>query len=260
MSGDIRCESMDNGIVRVVIDHESRRNALNTAMWDRLGELMRELDADDDLRCVILTGAGTTAFSAGADISEFEETRSSADKARAYGKRAHGALAALRDCRHPVVAAINGLCVGGGLEIACCADIRIAVDGARFGIPAKRLGLVVAYEELEGLVELVGKSNTLRILLEGDLFDTTEALRMGLVNRVVSADDYETAVIKSANLIAEGAPLVARWHKKFANRLLDSRPLTQTEREESFACFNTEDFAVGYRAFLEKRNPEFVGR
>lgn len=260
MAGEIRRENLGDGIVRVTIDHQERRNAFNNAMWDRLGDLMVELDADETLRCIILTGAGDVAFSAGADISEFEENRSTVEKARTYGKRTHATLAAVRNCRHPVVAAINGLCVGGGLEVACCADMRIAADSARFGIPAKRLGLVVAYDEMRGLVELVGKSNTLRILFEGDIFGCDEALRMGLVNRVVPSAGLEAAVMNSASLIAEGAPLTARWHKKFANRLLDPAPLTSEENDESFACFGTADFAEGYRAFLDKRKPQFIGK
>ncbi len=260
MPGEIVREDLGGGIVRLTIDHEARRNALNNAMWDQLGALMRDLDAEESLRCVILTGKGDTAFSAGADISEFEENRSTVEKARAYGARNHATLSALRDCRHPTIAAINGLCVGGGLEIACCTDLRIAVHKARFGIPAKKLGLVVAYEEMRGLVELVGRSNTLRILLEGDIFDSEEALRMGLVNRVVADGTLDEAVMKSAGLIAEGAPLVARWHKKFATRLMDPRPLTPAETEENFTCFSTKDFAEGYRAFLEKRKPEFSGQ
>lgn len=260
MPGAIRREDLDGGIVRVTIDHQERRNSFNNAMWDRLGALMGELDAEEELRCIILTGAGDIAFSAGADISEFEENRSTIEKARAYGKRTHGTLAALRNCRHPVIAAINGLCIGGGLEVACCADMRIAAETARFGIPAKRLGLVVAYEEMRGLLELVGKSSTLRILLEGDVFGTDEALRMGLVNRVVPNADLDAAVMTSAALIAEGAPLTARWHKKFANRLLDPRPLTPEESDESYDCFATADFAEGYRAFLEKRQARFTGK
>jgi enoyl-CoA hydratase len=260
MTGSIRRDDIGDGIVRLTIDHQAKLNALNNAMWDQLGDFMRELDGDESLRCIIITGAGDKAFAVGADISEFEENRSSVEKARVYAKRTHGSLAALSECRHPVIAAINGLCVGGGLEIACCADLRIATESSRFGIPVKRLGLVVAYDEMRALLHLVGKSNTLRILLEGDVFGAEEALRMGLVNRLVPAAEFDAAVIKSAGLIAEGAPLVARWHKKFANRLMEPAPLTPEEKDESFTCFGTEDFATGYQAFLEKRRPRFAGR
>lgn len=260
MTGEIRAEPLGDGIVRVVIDHQERRNALNNAMWDTLGRLMGELDADETLRCVILTGAGDKAFGAGADISEFEENRGDSARARRFAQRTHAALAAVKQCRHPVVAAIRGLCVGGGLELALCCDLRIAAEDARFGIPVKRLGLVVAYEEMEGLIEAVGKANALRILLEGDVFGAEEALRLGLVNHLVPVAGFEARLRERVELIAEGAPLVARWHKKFANRLMDPAPLTPEEREESFACFDSEDFRRGYRAFLDKQKPTFVGK
>ena len=260
MAGRIITETLEPGIARVVIDHQERLNALNVAMWATMAETMQALDADLSLRCIIITGAGERAFGAGADISEFEETRSSAAKAKEYAQRTHGALQAIKSCRHPVVAAIRGLCVGGGLELATCADLRVCGVGSRFGIPIKRLGLVVAHAEMRSLIELVGKSNALRILLEGDLYDAEEALRMGLVNRVVDNGEVEQASLETARKIAEGAPLVARWHKKFANRLMDPRPLTEAENDESYACFDTADFREGSSAFLAKQKPTFQGR
>ncbi|MCS7267926.1 MAG: enoyl-CoA hydratase-related protein [Geminicoccaceae bacterium] len=260
MSGTVHLETVEPGIVRVVIDQPERLNAINRAMWDRLGAILSELDRDESLRCAILAGRGERAFSVGADITEFEAIRSTVDKAKAYAERTHAALGALRGLRHPVVAAIEGLCVGGGLELACNADLRICGRSSRFGIPIKRLGLVVAYRELAPLVQLVGKANALRILLEGDLLDAEEALRIGLVNRVVADGRVMDEALATARRIAEGAPLVARWHKKFVNRLMDPRPLSPEEEDESYLCFGTEDFREGTRAFLEKRKPVFVGR
>jgi enoyl-CoA hydratase/carnithine racemase len=260
VTGRITKEKLEPGIVRVLIDNQAKRNAISVAMWQQLADLFRELDADGQLRCVIVRGAGDEAFGAGADISEFEQTRSSAAQARTYAELVQEALGAIRHCRHPVIAAIRGLCVGGGLELATCTDIRIASAGSRFGIPVKRLGLTVAYDELRPLVELVGRAGALRILLEGDLFGADEALRMGLVTRVVPDAELDDAALASAQKIAEGAPLVARWHKKFVNRLMDPRPLSEEERAESYACFDTEDFRIGSRAFLAKEKPRFTGR
>lgn len=247
-------------VATVTLNQPAKLNAVNLAMWDRLGEVFSELDQDLDLRCIILSGAGERAFSVGADISEFEEHRSSADKAKAYGKRTHGAMNKITACRHPVVARIDGLCVGGGLELATTADLRICSERSRFGIPIKRLGLVVAYAELEPLIQLIGPSNAKEILFEGQIFGSDRAHDMGLVNRVVSDDGLDEEAAATAARIAEGAPLVARWHKKFARRLLSPAPLTAEEQDESYACFATEDFEIGYKAFLAKKAPAFTGK
>jgi enoyl-CoA hydratase/carnithine racemase len=155
---------------------------------------------------------------------------------------------------------IRGACVGGGLEVAAVCDLRICGESSRFGIPVKNLGLVVAYGELAGLIDLVGRAVALEIVLEGRVFGAREAREKGLVNKVVPDDQVEEETATTVRRIAEGAPLVARWHKKFARRLADPRPLTPEEYDESFACFGTEDFRTGYRAFLAKRKPEFRGK
>ncbi len=247
-------------IAKVVLNQPAKLNAVNNRMWTRLREIFLELDADDGLRCVILAGSGERAFSVGADISEFEENRSTIRKARRYHERTHAAMQAIFSCRHPVIAQIQGLCVGGGLEITTTCDLRICGAGARFGIPVKRLGLVVSYTELKPLLDLIGPANALEVLLEGQIHSADDALRMGLVNRVVAEDELEHEVFATAMRIAEGAPLVARWHKKFTRRLMRPEPLSDEEMEESFHCFETEDFRAGYQAFLAKAKPEFKGR
>ena len=259
MSGEILL-ALDGAIATVTINAPERLNALNLPMWQQMKETFEALSADDDLRCIVLTGAGEKAFAAGADIAEFENERSNMDQARIYGARVADALATVAGCRHPVVALIQGACVGGGMELICCADMRIAGAGCRFGIPVNRLGLVVAYDELRGLVELVGKAVALEIALEGRVFGAEEALAKGIVNRLVPDDQVEEEAYAAARRIAAGAPLVARWHKKFVNRLLDPTPLSPAENDESFACFGTEDFQTGYKAFLAKEKPEFDGR
>ncbi|MEP7084740.1 MAG: enoyl-CoA hydratase-related protein, partial [Betaproteobacteria bacterium] len=160
----------------------------------------------------------------------------------------------------PVVAMIKGICVGGGLEIAGLADARISGASSRFGAPINRLGLVMAYAEIKCLVDLVGAPNVLEILFEGRIMSATEAKDKGIVNRIVADAEVEAETLATARRIADGAPLVARWHKKFVRRLGQGTPLSQNEIDEGFACFGTEDFQIGYKAFLAKAKPEFVGK
>jgi enoyl-CoA hydratase len=229
-------------------------------MWRALGEAFDRLSADDTVRVVIVRGAGEKAFSPGNDIKEFETERSNKLQAIAYGRDMHEAAHRMAACRHPVIAQIHGICVGGGLEIAALADLRICGESSRFGAPIKNLGLVMAYDEMKPLVDLVGRTVALEILLEGRIMDAAEALAKGLVTRVVPDEQVAVQALASAQRIAEGAPLVARWHKRFAKRLADPSPLSESERDECFDCFDTEDFRTGYAAFVAKKTPRFEGR
>ncbi len=257
--GRVRVER-DGAIATVVIDRPDKLNAMTRLMWRALGERVAELSADDSVRVVILRGAGERAFSPGNDIAEFENERSNAAQAYDYGRTMHETAAALDACRHPLIAQIHGICVGGGLEIAALCDLRICGEGSRFGAPIKNLGLVMAYQEMAPLVRLAGADVALEILLEGRIFDAAEARDKRLVSRVVPDDRVAEEVRAAAERIASGAPLVARWHKKFARRLRDAAPVTEAEYRECFACFDTEDFRIGYKAFLAKQKPEFIGR
>ena len=250
----------DGAVATVVLNRPEKLNALTKPMWQRLGEAFDELSADDAIRCIVIRGAGTKSFAPGNDISEFENERSNVEQARAYGRIMHRTIDSIANCRHPVVAMIHGICVGGGLEIAGLADIRICGESSRFGAPIKNLGLVMAYGEIGALISLAGRATAMEILLEGRVFDAREAKDKGLVTRVVPDDKVEEETLMSARRIAEGAPLVARWHKKFARRLADPKPLTDAEYDEGFDCFGTEDFRIGFRAFLAKAKPEFRGR
>ena len=249
----------DGFVATVTLNRPDKLNAMTKGMWRRLGEVFEELSADDGLRCVILRGAGSKSFSPGNDIAEFENERSNVEQARAYGTIMARTLEALKGCRHPTVALIEGICVGGGMEIAGCCDIRICGTSSRFGAPIKRLGLVMAYAEIGALLDLVGEAYASEILYEGSVFDAARAKEMGIVNRVVPDDVVEEEAYAAARRIAEGAPLVARWHKKFMRRLKDPTPLTEEELDEGFACFGTEDFQIGYKAFLAKETPDFKG-
>ena len=235
-------------------------NAMNKAMWAGLADAVRALSSDAGVRCVVVRGAGEKAFCPGADIGEFESERSNAAQAADYGRVIRSAVDAMWACPHPVVAQIHGACVGGGLLVASLCDIRICGESSRFGVPVRTLGLVEAYAEMAPLVRLAGADAALEILLEGRVFGAAEAREKRLVTRVVPDGDVAREARASAVRIAEGAPLVARWHKKFARRLLDPRPISEEEDRESYACFDTEDFRIGWAAFLAKRKPVFSGR
>jgi enoyl-CoA hydratase len=250
----------DGGIATVTLNNPAKLNALNKPMWEALGAAMRELSADDALRCIVLRGAGDRAFAAGADISEFATERADARQAQAYGALIHATMQAVAHCKHPVIALIKGACVGGGLEIAAMCDMRICGESGRFGVPIKNLGLTMGYGELQGVLALVGRAVALEILLEGRVFDAAEALQKRLVNRVVSDADVEREAYALAGRIAAGAPLVARWHKQFIERLTLVPEIPQPAWDEGFACFDTVDYRAGVAAFLAKRKPQFEGR
>jgi enoyl-CoA hydratase/carnithine racemase len=250
----------DGAIATVVLNRPHKLNALTRSMWGELGDSVWALSQDAGVRCIILRGAGEKAFSPGNDIAEFETQRASKAQAIEYGKVMHATAEKLANCPTPIVAQIHGICVGGGLEIAALADIRICGASSRFGAPIKNLGLVMAYAEMAPLVRLVGRSVALEILLEGRVFDAKEAKDKGLVTRVVPDAEVEAEAKATARRIADGAPLVARWHKKFARRLAEGGALTPEEIDECFDCFDTEDFRIGYSAFLAKQKPGFVGR
>jgi enoyl-CoA hydratase/carnithine racemase len=249
----------DGTIATVTLNNPDRLNALNRAMWTGLGRAMQRLSAEDDLRCIVVRGAGDK-FAAGADIAEFEHERANARQAKEYGKIIHETMQAVARCRHPTVAMIKGPCVGGGLEIAAMCDLRVAGQSSRFGIPVNRLGLTMGYGELMGLLALVGRAVALEILLEGRVFDADEAYRKGLVTRVVPDAKVEEEAYATARRIAEGAPLVNRWHKQFIERLAVAAELAPGEWDEGFECFDTDDYGEGIAAFLAKRKPDFKGR
>ena len=250
----------DADVATVTLNRPDKLNALTKAMWRGLGNAIADLSGEAGLRCIVIRGAGERAFSPGNDIGEFAHERANREQARTYGTVMHATAHALAECPIPLVAQIHGICVGGGLEIAALCDLRICGDGSRFGAPIKNLGLVMAYAEMAPLVRLVGPDVALEILLEGRIFDAAEAQAKGLVTRVVPDGDVAAEAAATAARIAEGAPLAARWHKKFARRLADPAPVSAAEADECFACFDTEDFREGYAAFLAKRTPNFKGR
>ncbi|HYC49149.1 MAG TPA: enoyl-CoA hydratase-related protein [Burkholderiales bacterium] len=252
----------DGAVATVTLHNPEKLNALTAEMWRALRRAVEALSADDALRCVVLRGAGSEAFAAGADIAEFAQVRNDAEQGRIYHRElVYGALQALAECRHPTIAMIQGPCVGGGLEIACQCDLRLSGTSGRFGVPINRLGFPIAYDELNALLPLVGRAVALEILVEGRVWDAREAMTKGLLTRVVPDEALEDEVRASVQRIVEGAPLVARWHKRFVRRLTPQpKPLSEAEIAANFDYFATEDYRIGYDAFLKKKRPKFLGR
>jgi enoyl-CoA hydratase len=250
-------------VATIVINRPEQRNAIGYEMWLELKRLAGYLNAHTETRVVVIRGAGEEAFSAGADIAEFGERRNDSAQARIYSEAFDGAMDAIWALNIPTISMIRGFCIGGGLELACCTDLRFAAEGSRFGIPTARLGVLVGYREMRRLLQLVGPGGAAEILLAARILGGEDALRLGLITRLMPAEELEAEVFKTAQEIAGMAPLIHRWHKQIIRTVL-RRPslegLTPEEEAIPFACFDTEDFQEGKRAFLEKRKPVFRGR
>jgi enoyl-CoA hydratase len=251
----------DGDIATVTLSNPGKRNAIDAAMWRELKQVMSTLHADLSLRCVVIRGEGDV-FAAGGDIEEFLTERDNVEQAMRYhGEWVAGALKSITDCRHPVVALIQGSCMGGGLEIAGQCDLRIAGETAKFGVPIMRLGFSMAHGELAGLLAVAGPATALELLLEGRIFSAQEACAKGLVNRVVADDKVEEEAYATARRIASGAPLVARTHKQLVRRMaLSPVPLNDMEIKANLSYLDSADYREGLAAFLGKRSPKFTGK
>ncbi|NLC35530.1 MAG: enoyl-CoA hydratase/isomerase family protein [Alcaligenaceae bacterium] len=247
-------------VALVTLSHPGRLNAITVFMWQELARVFTELSANDALRCVVVRGAGGN-FAAGADISEFPAQRADLAGVRHYHTGILApALSAIAACQHPVLAQIEGVCVGGGLEIASQCDLRIAGASARFGVPINRLGFPMAPDEMRGLLALAGRAVTMEILLEGRVFGAQEAMAKGLLTRILPDDQVQADVMRSAQRLAKGAPLAARINKQTAARLCASpEPLTESELRNFFRYAQSRDHHEGVRAFLNGSEPTFTG-
>jgi enoyl-CoA hydratase len=246
----------------VTFDNPGRRNAMSFEMWRALPEVLEAFGRDEAVRVVVLTGAGDQAFISGADISQFEALRGSAAANDAYSQATDAAFLALRDFEKPTIAMIRGFCIGGGLAVALNADLRIAGDDARFAIPAAKLGLGYGFDGVRHLTGIVGPAYAKEILFTARQFDAEEALRMGLVNRVVPTGALEAETRETAEAIAANAPLTISAAKRSVAAAMqdpDARDMDRIERAIA-DCFRSEDYAEGRRAFAEKRKPRFKGR
>lgn len=249
-------------VAMVTFNRPGQMNAISFAMWRQFAGIMQNLDSDRDVRAVVITGAGEEAFSAGADIQDFDEYRSDSTKGRGYNDAVNGALRILSETATPTISMIRGFAVGGGCELAVATDLRIASDDSRLGIPVGKLGISIGHREMRGLVNLVGKGNALYILLSARLLDAQESLRIGLVNQVVKPEELYDYTYKLAMDIASLAPL-SHAVNKLTMHQVQNKPsledLTDQEADLPLTQFDTKDYLEGYTAFLEKRRPNFIG-
>lgn len=254
--------TQDGAIGWITFNNPARHNAVSLAMWQGLYDAVAAFGADPQVRVIVLKGAGEKAFVSGADISEFEQNRSSEETVRAYDEVAHRATEALVNVNKPTIAIVRGYCVGGGVSVAISCDMRIAAEGSTFAVPAAKLGLGYGYEGVRRLVDLVGPSFAREIFYTARQFSEQEAVAMGLVNRVVPAGGLESYVRDYAATIAANAPLTVGSIKTLVAQALkdESERDTQLCRDVVARCFASEDYKEGRRAFMEKREPRFSGR
>ncbi len=254
--------SVQGGVGTITFNQPEKRNAMSIDMWGGLVDILAAWEHDDAVRCVVLTGAGDKAFVSGADISQFEQNRSNAEAQQEYEKRTSSGRAKLTDYPKPVIARIQGFCLGGGLGIAMAADIRIAAEGAQFGIPAAKLGIAYGWDMVRRLVSLIGHANARMILFTGERFGAAEAARIGLVNQVVPDADLDATVEKLARTMAGNAPLSLQGMKHiFGQALRDPADRDIASVTAAVAtCFDSADYTEGRTAFMEKRQPRFQGK
>jgi len=252
--------SATNGSIgTLTFNNPARHNAMSLDMWRAANVVLEQFEQDASVRVIVLTGAGGKAFVSGADISKFESERGTLDAVAEYNAAVDRFSQALEECSKPTIAMIRGYCVGGGLGIAVCCDLRIANGAARFAVPAAKLGLGYGYANMRRIMDLVGPQFVTEMLLTARQFDAGQAERTGLVNHVVPDTEIESYVREMAETIAGNAPLTIRAVKRIVRELRSEDPDIAACEALVRQCFESADYREGRRAFLEKRKPEFRG-
>ena len=261
MSSDKILGRVENGIGHIVFNNPEKRNAVSMDMWQRVAELLDDYEKDPAVRLLVLSGTGGKAFVSGADISKFASERATEVAVAEYGRVTGEVYTRLQEFPKPTIAKINGYCVGGGVAVAACCDIRICEEGSKFAVPAAKLGLGYQAKYVKRMSDLVGPSFTKEIFFTARLFDAVEAKEMGLVNRVVPADELDAYVADYAERITANAPLTILALKAAVGELgkdAEERDMARCDAMVD-ACFKSRDYKEGRNAFLEKRKPEFTG-
>ncbi|NKB57494.1 MAG: enoyl-CoA hydratase [Alphaproteobacteria bacterium] len=254
--------SKENGIGWMTFNNPARRNATSLEMWQAIGVILDDFEKDDSVRVIVMQGAGDKAFVSGADISEFKEKRNNAEAAAEYTRISESARAKLADFPKPVIAMIRGYCLGGGLAVAMSADMRFATEYSQFGVPAARLGIAYGFEGLRKMVSLVGPAMANEIMFTARRLNAEEAVRAGLINRVIPAEALEETVRNLALTICRNAPLSVNASKVTIKEVLkdaENRNMARLE-EITKTCFDSADYREGREAFMEKRDPVFTGQ
>lgn len=253
---------VEDGVGWITFNQPEKHNAVSHDMWLAIPEIISAFTADDDVRVVVMRGAGDRAFVSGADISEFEDKRGTAGAVDTYGAATTAATAALRSLEKPLIAMIRGYCIGGGLGIALTADLRISAEDGQFAIPAARLGLGYGYSGIKELVNIVGPAFAYEIFFTARRFTAQEAKDMGLVNRVAPVADLERTTKELAGLIAGNAPLTVKAAKAAIIAATQDPAQRDIAKVDALVaqCFASQDYIEGRRAFMEKRKPQFAGQ
>ena len=254
--------AVTDGVGVITFNNPDKRNAMSLEMWEGFGEALTSLRDNDAVRVVIMRGAGGKAFVSGADISQFEKTRHNAAASEEYGKRSAAQRALLADYPKPTIACIQGFCLGGGMQVAMLADIRIAAHGSQFGIPAARLGIAYGFDGLRHLVSLVGPSWARLLMYTGMRIDAAEALRIGLIERMIPDDQLWGETMLIAETISTNAPLAIKAAKITIAQVLKDESARDMDAIKAIgtACMDSADFREGRQAFMEKRKPQFSGK